>query len=248
MSRPAPIRASHKLFALARKSMCQGDIAAKIAVARKNVNRIVLRQVATASQEPGKSAAALRKTTARQECALFRMVHEDRFKSARALIERMRNLYGVSVGRRTINNRLVARGYHARRIPRNPLVTANHHRLRIDWSRQNLTVAAWSHVIWGDEWSFQLYPVDGHMGVRRLPGECFQQDCQAARVQAGGSSVHVWGHSTAMQNHPLCSWTGTSMAWFIGTSCGTPWYHLLGSTLEIIFAHKMTMLCLIILW
>ena len=178
MSHPTLIRTRHKLFALARKGMCQGDIAAKIGVARKNVNRILLRQVASASQEPGKSTAAIRKTTARQECALFRMVREDRFKSARALTERMRNLYGVRVGRRTINNQLVARGYRACRIPRKPLVTANHHRLRLDWSQQNLTVAAWSHVIWGDEWRFQLYPVYGHMRVRRLPGERFQQGCQ----------------------------------------------------------------------
>ena len=31
------------------------------------------------------------------------------------------------------------------------------------------------------------------MKVRLLPGEHSQQNCQAARVQAGGGSVHVWG-------------------------------------------------------
>ena len=73
--------------------------------------------------------------------------------------------------------------------------TANHRWLCLDWTRkwQNLTVVTGSHVIWGDESRFQLYPVDGHMRVRRLPGEHLQQDCQAARVQAGGGSVHVCG-------------------------------------------------------
>ena len=50
------------------------------------------------------------------------------------------------------------------------------------------------------------------------------------------------GHSTGVPNHPLCSWIGTSVAWCIGTS----WYYLLGSTLEIIVATKMTMLRIIV--
>ena len=46
---------------------------------------------------------------------------------------------------------------------------------------------------------FQLYPVDGRLRVRRLPGERFRSGCQAHRVQAGGGSVHVWGafHNSA---------------------------------------------------
>ena len=105
-----------------------------------------------------------------------------------------------------------------------------------------MTVAAWSHVIWGDESHFQLYPVDGRM---RTPGERFQQDCQVARVQEGVLSMSG-EHSTVGTNHPCASWIGTSRAWCIWTSCGTPWYHLLGSALEIIFITKMTMLRLIV--
>ena len=54
-------------------------------------------------------------------------------------------------------------------------------------------MAHWQHVIFGDESGFQLYPVDGRLRVRRLPGERFRPGCQAHRVQAGGGSVHVWG-------------------------------------------------------
>ena len=82
-----------------------------------------------------------------------------------------------------------------------PLLTANHRRLRLDWAQRwrNLTVAHWQHVIFGDESRFQLYPVDGRLRVRRLPGERFRPGCQAHRVQAGGGSVHVWGafHNSA---------------------------------------------------
>ena len=70
-----------------------------------------MKQAATASLEPGKSTGADQKTTADQEWAHFRMVHENCFKIARALTERIRNLYGVRVGRKTINSWLVARGF-----------------------------------------------------------------------------------------------------------------------------------------
>ena len=87
----------------------------------KKVHRILLRQAATASLEPEKSTGAPRKTTAHPERKLFGMVSEDHSKGARALNESMRNLYGVRVGRKTINNWLVVRGYHALGILRKPL-------------------------------------------------------------------------------------------------------------------------------
>ena len=43
-------------------------------------------------------------------------------------------------------------------------------------------------------WDFNLdQPVDGRLRVHCLPGECFQQRCQAYKVWAGGGLVHVWG-------------------------------------------------------
>ena len=57
------------------------DIAARVGVAQET-SSILLKQAATASLELGKSIGAPRKTTARQECALFRMVREDHFKGA----------------------------------------------------------------------------------------------------------------------------------------------------------------------
>ena len=81
MPRPALIGTRHEIFALASKGMHQSDIAAKVGVARKNVNHILLRQAATASLKPGKPTGAPRKTIAGQERAFFIMVHEDHVKS-----------------------------------------------------------------------------------------------------------------------------------------------------------------------
>ena len=115
---------------------------------------------------------------------LFRMVRRDRFISARALKARMRNLYRMRAGQKTINNRLSSRGYHAFRTARKPLLTANHCRLRLEWAPrwQNLTLVHWQHVIFGDESRFQIYPVDGRLKARRLLGGHIQQRCKAYKV------------------------------------------------------------------
>ena len=189
------------VFALAREGIKQGAIAARVGLTRVTVNRILKRHAATGSLVPGKSSGAPRKTTPWQDRALLRMVRQDRFLSARALTARMRNLYGMRAGRTTVNNRLLSRGYRAYRPTTKPLLTANHLRLHLEWAQmwRNLTVAHWQHVIFCDESRFQLYPVDGRLRVRRLPGERFRPGCQADRVQAGGGSVHVWGafHNSA---------------------------------------------------
>ena len=201
MPRPTPMGIRHEMFALAREGIKQGAIAACVGSTRATVNRILKRHAATGSLVPGKSSGAPRETTPRQDRALLQMVQQDRFLSARALTARMRNLYGMRAGRTTVNNRLLSCGNRAYRPTMKPLPTANHHRLRLEWTQRwrNLTVAHWQHVIFGDESRFQLYPVDGRLRICRFPGERFRPECQAHRVQAGGGSVHVWGafHNSA---------------------------------------------------
>ena len=201
MPRRTPMGIRHEVFALACEGIKQGAIAVHVGLTRATVNRILKGHAATGSLVPGKSSGAPRKTTPRQDRALPRMVRQDRFLSARALTARMRNLYGMRAGRTTVNNRLLSRGYRAYRPTTKPLLTTNHRRLRLEWAQRwrNVTVAHWQHVIFGDESRFQLYPVDGRLRVRRLPGGRFRPGCQAHRVPAGGGSVQVWGafHNSA---------------------------------------------------
>ena len=128
---------------------------------------------------------APQKTTPHQDHALLRMV---RLHKSSGLKGWMRNLYGMGAGWRTITNQLLYKP------TRKPLLTANHHRFHLGLAQrwQNLTMAHWQHVIFGDEPRFQLNPIDGRLSVNCLPGECFQQRCQAYRVEAGVGSVHVW--------------------------------------------------------
>ena len=80
---------------------------------RVTINHILQRHAAAGTLVPGKSTRAPQKTMLRQDCALFRMVRQNRFKNAGALTAWMRNLYGMRAGQKTNNNRLLRRGYHA---------------------------------------------------------------------------------------------------------------------------------------
>ena len=153
------------------------------------------------------------------------MVRQDRFINARALtVRRMRNWYGMRASWKTINNRLLSRGYRAYRTTRKPLFTANHHRLHF---RMGTEVAEsdngpLQHVIFGGESRLQLYPADGKFGVRRLPGERFQRRCQAYRIQAGGGwPAHraglLWsnffGQPGSVSNFPPFLWVKLWVGW-----------------------------------
>ena len=200
---PTPTGIRHEVFALAREGIKQGAIAARVGLTRATVNRILKRHAATGSLVPGKSSGAPRKTTPRQDHALLRMVGQDRFLSARALTARVRNLYGMMAGRTMVNNQLLSRGYRAYRPTTKPLLTANHRRLRLEWAQRwrNLTVAHWQHVIFGDESRIQLYPVDGRLRVRRLPGERFRPGCQAHRARVVLDFLQQ-GNVTKMEQPP----------------------------------------------
>ena len=120
------------------------------------------------------------------------MVHEDHFRSPRALTERMKNLYGVrtlAVRRFTTCGQGLPRTQDPEEAPDCQSSPAPP-RLGTE-AAENLTVAAWSLFIWGDESRFQLYPIDGHMRVRQQPGERFQQDCQAVRIKWSWSRALV---------------------------------------------------------
>ena len=95
-----------------------------------------------------------------------------------------------------VSYRLLYRGYRVY-IPKKEAPVDWRLGLAPRW--QSLTMVNWQHVIFDDAFRFQLYPVDGRLRERRLPGERFQQRYQAYRVQAGGGSVRAWGafHSGA---------------------------------------------------
>ena len=141
------------MLALSHQHMRQNAIAGRVGLTRATVNRILQRHAVTLTLVPGKSTGAPRRPPPRQDRALLRKIRQDRFIRARASMVRMRNLYGMRAGRKTINNQLLFRGYRAYKPTGTHLFTADHRRFCMEMAQrwQILTMAHWQHVIFGDE-------------------------------------------------------------------------------------------------
>ena len=111
----------------------QSAIAGRLDLTHAIINPILGRHAATGTWVSGKSKGVPQKTTPYQDRVLLRMVRQDRFISARSLVAWMRNLYEMRAGEITMNNQLLPHGYRAYKPARKPLLTANHHRLHLEW-------------------------------------------------------------------------------------------------------------------
>ena len=174
MPRPTTIGIRHEVLTLAREGMWQGAVADQVGLTRATVKSILQRHTAPRTLVSGKPTEAQRKTTPCKDRALMRMVREDRFMNDRALMARMRNLYGMRAGRKTINNQLFSRGHRAYR-PTSKVSSC--------WLITT-AVSTWGGHTGGRLWQwfigsmsssvtipvFQLYHVDGRLRVRHLPG------------------------------------------------------------------------------
>ena len=106
-----------------------------------------------------------------------------------------------AVSRQTVNRRLVARAYKARRMVKVPRLTVRAKLVRRHWAQKhtNRSLGQWQNVIFCDESIFMLFRIDNRIRVRRLVGEVMHDNCTHGNVAHGGGSVHVWGGISYME-------------------------------------------------
>ncbi|GBL97579.1 hypothetical protein AVEN_49100-1 [Araneus ventricosus] len=82
-------------------------------------------------------------------------------------------------------------GLCSRHPTRVPLLNKCYRQLRLQWAREHRdwTMDEWKRVAWSDESRFLIHHVDGHVRVRRLPGEQLLPYCTAGHIQAGGGGI-----------------------------------------------------------
>ncbi|GBN23389.1 Transposable element Tc1 transposase [Araneus ventricosus] len=99
-----------------------------------------------------------------------------------------------SVSEHTDQRTLLDKGLCSRHPTRVPLLTKHLRQLRIQWAREHRdwTMDEWKRVAWSDESRFLIHHVDGHVRVRRLPGEQLLSSCTACHTQAGDGGITIW--------------------------------------------------------
>ena len=111
-----------------------------------------------------------------------------------------------AVSRQTVNRRLVARAYKARRMVKVPRLTVRVKPVRLHWTQKHINrpLGQWQHVVFCDESRFMLFRIDNRIRVRRLVVEAMNEECARGNVAHGGGSVHEWGSISHMGKTSWC--------------------------------------------
>ena len=161
---------------------------------------------------------------------LYRLARENR----RFIVRRLRRTWQpnvhFAVSPQTVNRRLVAHAYRARRMVKVPILTVRAKLVRRHWAQKHINrpLGQWQHVIFCDESRFMLFWIDNRIRVRRLAVEAMHEDCTNGNVAHGGGSVHAWGGISHMGKTSLCVRDQMSLEPFIAEFWRTTWFHMTG--------------------
>ena len=112
------------------------------------------------------------KTNDSDERVLYRLAREHRRFSVQRLRRAWQPNVNFAVSRQTVNRRLVARAYRARRMVKLPRLTVRAKLVRRHWAQKHINrpLGQCQHVIFCDESRFMLFRIDNRIRVRRLVG------------------------------------------------------------------------------
>ena len=157
------------------------------------ISRLIAKHGQTNEVKDRPRSGRPKKTTARDDRALVRLVRRSPFTNSRVLSQQWETRNRVSMS--TVKRRLYAAGMKARRPVRRPLLTAHHKEERLRWcnERRHWNMRSWRRVHWSDESRFLLHATDGRTRVWRSRRTAYDQRNIMEEVPFGGGSVMIWG-------------------------------------------------------
>ena len=185
----------------------------------------------------GRHTRRPRKTNDRDDHVLHHLARENRRFSVQRLRRAWQPNVNFAVSRQTVNRRLVARAYKARRMVKVPRLTVTAKLVRRHWAHKHIhrSLGQWQNVIFCDESRFMLFRIDNRIRVRRLVGEVMHEDCTHGNVAHGGGSVHVWGGISYMEKTLLVrsgsDVTGSRLSPSYGGTLGSTWQDMVSQQL-----------------
>ncbi|KAJ8879118.1 hypothetical protein PR048_019724 [Dryococelus australis] len=137
-------------------------------------------------------------TTVRDDRNLVRMAVTERRASSTVLARHWSTVTGVDLSASTVRRRLLRAGL----VPLRRLsLSRDHKRFRLQRARERRRWRVeWQHVVFSDEYRFNLSYSDGCIRVRRYRGDRILAACIVERHSGQMPSVMVWG---AMRSQPL---------------------------------------------
>lgn len=171
------------------------EVAHQFDINKSTVCRIASRYRQRNNVERKSGSGRPRKSTARQDRQMTKIVKIDPRKTAVDVTSYANEQLGVPIGVHTARNRLKEANLLARRPAKKPLISMVNKKKRLDFARRYLhwSKEQWAKVLWSDESKFNLFGSDGINYVRRPPKQRYSPRYQLPTVKHGGGSIMVWG-------------------------------------------------------
>ena len=211
----------HKFFKMGRKSdiskdvktailhlkdvgLTQNEIAEEVNCSQSTVSRICRQNSNIQSQRD--RCGRNKKTTARDDRRLKKLVTEDRSLSTRLLARHWSTKNSNQLSQSTVVRRLRAMGYKSRIPACKPLLNRIQKANRLQWAKAKAhwTLKQWERILFSDESKFNLSFSDKGPRVWRRRGETYLKSC--VKYKQG---FMVWAGMSAKGVGPLCFIKGT---------------------------------------
>lgn len=164
------------------------DISRHLQVSLNCISQTINKFIENGTVNQRLGAGRPKKMNDRGKRQLIRYVKQNRRLSSNEICQNL----NLNVTSSLVRKILCKYGLKCRTSIKVPMLTVNHKRARINWSVQNANTL-WCNVIWTDECSFELYPQNRQLKVRRLPEEALDESCVSVKAVRGYKTVMIYG-------------------------------------------------------
>lgn len=166
-------------------------IADKYKISFSGVRHIIKKFEATGLVKNMARSGRKRKTTAREDVRIVRMVKQQPTISSREIGENL----NLDVSGLTIRRRIKESGLRSCIQRKKPYISKANTKKRLQFAREHINKdeTFWNSIIWSDESKFELFGTKKRKRVWRRSGEALKQSNLQQTVKHCGGSVIVWG-------------------------------------------------------